>query len=260
MPYVFSAVFGLLLGSLAGAAVYRLPRGQTLLRPARSHCVSCGKSLTAADLVPLFSFLLLRGKCRFCGQKLSWRYPATELLTAGLFCAAYWRFDISYETLAVWGLCFCLVCLSLIDYDFGILPDGLNIAAGIFGVGYVAVRVFAENSLSPGCDGLLGAAVGALPLLSIDLFVRFFAKKDAFGLGDVKLMAACGLFLSASGAALALFFAVMSGGLCGAVLLSTRRLSRGSHIPFGPFLAAGVLVSLWFGQDILSWYLGMFVY
>ena len=257
---VIAAVFGLLFGSFANVVIYRLPNGESIVRPP-SHCTSCGKRLAAPDLIPVFSWLFLRGRCRYCRAKISARYPAVEAACAALF--AYAAFD-AYPSLTITAahcmLAFVLVCVTMIDADSQTIPDGLVIFCAACGLAWVAASYFFElaGPVPTPYEALLGALAGAGPLFIIDRLCLLILKKDGFGMGDVKLMLAAGLYLGPRLAFTSLFMAVIAGGLFGGALLATGRVKRGGYFAFGPFLAAGVLAALWFGDAFLRFFFPIF--
>jgi leader peptidase (prepilin peptidase)/N-methyltransferase len=245
-------ILGLLIGSFLNVCVWRVPRKESIVFPA-SHCPACGHPLAPSDLVPVVSWLVLRGRCRYCRERISWRYPAVELLTALIFTAVYWKFGVAWVTLPLLALVAVLIAVAFIDIDHAIIPNGLVLVGLVPGA---LVAAFRLNGL-PWWDGLAGMAAGAAPLLAVDFLSRLILKKEGMGGGDMKLMAMVGLYLGWRLTLLSLLLAVYLGGLAGVILLATRVLKRGGQFPFGPFLAAGSLLSLFFGHPILSWWLGI---
>jgi len=245
-------------GSFANVVIYRLPRGESIATPP-SHCPSCGKQLAALDLIPVFSWLFLRRRCRYCRKKISSRYPAVELLCSVLFaCMALY----AGPTIAVVPLCmlaFALICISLIDADSQTIPDSLVIFGAAFGVIWVAASYFFDLNAPSVPDALLGALAAAGPLFLIDRVCLLVLKKDGFGFGDVKLMLMAGLYLGWRAAIVSLFIAVIAGGLFGGALLATGKIKKGGYFAFGPFLAVGVVAALWFTDAILNFYFPVFI-
>jgi leader peptidase (prepilin peptidase)/N-methyltransferase len=271
--YSYAFIFGLLFGSFANVVVYRVPRGLSVVRP-RSACPACGAVLGLLELVPLLGWLILRGKCRRCRTKISPRYPFVELLTASLFAiSAWWAFPagvltdgvglagsiVSFAALCV--LMLMLICISFIDADTQEIPDGLVITAAIAGLvwviaGAISAQIFAAGAAPPAWyHALIGALAGALPLLIIDRVCILVLKKDGFGYGDVKLMAAVGLFLGWQLTLLAFFIAFVMAAGWALVLILRRQAGRGSYIAFGPFLCGGAVVAFFWGERIIELYL-----
>lgn len=248
---IYALLLGLCFGSFANVLIYRLPLGQSIVQPP-SHCPSCDNRLTALDLIPVLSWLFLRGRCRYCGERVSARYPIIETICAALFAGMAVYAGPSPAVLPLCVLAFVLLCVSCIDMQTQEIPDGLLLLSAGFGIVWVTASHFLSLGAPVWHDALLGALAGALPLFLIDRVSILLLGQDGFGYGDVKLMAMAGLFLGWQSALLSLFFAVVAGGIFGAALLLTHRAEKGSYLVFGPFLAAGVLAALWFGQPLLD--------
>lgn len=245
-------LLGLLIGSFLNVCIWRIPRKESIVFPA-SHCPACDQALTPSDLIPVVSWLTLKGRCRYCGERISWRYPAVELLTALLFGAVYWRFGMAWVTLPMMALTALLIVITFIDIDHAIIPNGLV----LFGLVPGILTTVLSLTGNPWWDGFAGIAAGAAPLLIIDLLSRLILKKEGMGGGDMKMMAMVGLYLGWKLTLLSLLLAIYMGGLIGIILLVTKVLKRGGQFPFGPFLAAGSLLALFYGNQILSWWLGI---
>jgi leader peptidase (prepilin peptidase)/N-methyltransferase len=234
---------GACLYSFLNVIVFRIPRGESFLR-GRSRCPSCGRELTAGDLVPIFSFLFLRGKCRTCGEKIPVRDTLTEGFGGALACLCFWQYGGSPKAILAFGFLFLLTATALIDADTMEIPDGFSI--GIALLGGIAFFIFPEID---GKARLIGAVVVSLPLFLLTLLIP-----GAFGGGDIKLTAAAGLFLGWKLVLIALMLAILSGGGYGAYLLAKKKLGRKDHFAFGPFLCAGMGISLLWGEALLAWY------
>jgi len=251
---IYALILGLCFGSFANVAVYRIPRNESLLSPP-SRCPKCGRRLAITDLIPVVSWLLLRGKCKYCGEKIAIRYPVTESMCALLFfgMACYTGANLAAIPLCVFA--FILLCISLIDFETQEIPDPLLIVGATAGILWIAAgAIFARHELlaPQWSDALLGAIAGAGPLFLIDRIAIILLGKEGFGFGDVKLMLMAGLFLGWKLALISLLFAIVAGGAFGAAMMAAKRLERGSYMPFGPFLAVGSLASLWFGPAFIS--------
>ena len=250
---IYALILGLCLGSFANVAVCRIPRNESVLSPP-SRCLKCGRRLAITDLIPVVSWLLLRGRCRYCGERIALRYPVTEATCALLFfgMACYTGANLSVIPLCV--LTFVLLCISLVDIETQEIPDPLLIVGAAAGLLWIAVdTVFVRFDLfAPHwADALLGAVAGAAPLFLIDRIAIILLGKEGFGFGDVKLMLMAGLFLGWKLALVSLLFAVIAGGAFGAYMMAAKKLERGSYMPFGPFLTIGSLMSLWFGPAFI---------
>ena len=245
--------FGLVVGSFMTVAVHRLPKGESVVRP-RSRCPACGAEIGARDNVPVLSWLLLRGRCRRCGERISVVYPILELATAALVVLAAIRYPNPWQAVLVSGLLALMPGIALIDLRHRIIPNRLT---------YPALLLFALITLLAwlvgGAADLAGAGLGLLLYGGI-LFV-VAAVSRGMGMGDVKLAAVIGLVLGALGlrsVGVAAGAAIVLGGLGGLVALAMGK-GRKSAIPFGPYLAAGAVVAGLWGEPIASWYIGRFL-
>ena len=242
----FALAFGLCIGSFLNVCIYRIPRGISVAKGS-SFCPHCSARLHAPELVPVLSYLFLRGKCRRCKSPISPQYPAIELICGGLFLASFYNYGISLQTLVAWIAVSALITASMIDIHTMEIPDSISIVLAVAG----SLSFFIPGSVW--WDHLLGAAAGALPLLLLALF----SKERAMGMGDVQFMAAAGLILGWKLALFALFAGVIFGALAGVLLIALKKKSRRDHIPFIPMLSAGILFSMFFGNSIISWYLSL---
>ena len=248
VPIAFAG--GLLAGSFATVVAHRLPRGESWVG-GRSKCPSCGAEIAAYDNVPLLSYALLRGRCRRCGERISPRYPLTELAMAVLFALTTLVLGTDDAAALALGICLCAVCVivTLTDLERGMIPNGVLVAGAVAAVAIVAVddpSSFGERAIAAGGAG------GFLLLAAL-------AYPGGMGMGDVKLAALLGLYLGSAVVA-ALVVAVLSGALVGiGVMLSQGSGARKRAIPFGPFLALGGVVGLLAGDEMLDWYLDSFI-
>jgi leader peptidase (prepilin peptidase)/N-methyltransferase len=241
------AILGLLVGSFLNVVIARLPAGRSVLR-GRSACPACGAGIAWHDNVPVLSFAVLRGRCRHCAVRISWRYPIVEVVTAALFLAAYLKFGVGVDLVAACLLLAALVALTVIDLDHQLLPDAITLPGILTGV--IANAASATGSI---VDSLIGIAVGGGIFLVIIL-----ASGGGMGGGDMKLGAMLGAFLGWQVALVALFVGVIAGGLGAVLVLATGRKGRKDPIPFGPFLAVGGAVAMFWGRALVNWYLSGF--
>ena len=244
MEVAFAGVLGALGGSFLNVVVYRLPRHESLLAPG-SHCPSCGTPVKPYDNVPILSFLLLRGRCRKCGTAISPRYPLVEALTA-LLCAGAVLAGGSAATIALSiALILIVVPAALIDLEHRIIPNKLNALGAVLAL---VLGVALDAGGEPQRLIAAAAAGGFLLLAAI-------AHPGGMGMGDVKLAAVIGLFLG-SAVAPAILIALLLGVLVGALVIARDSSGQGRRkaIPFGPFLAAGAVVAIFFGHDLVNVY------
>lgn len=249
---LYAAVMGLIVGSYLNVVIHRLPLGISTVTP-RSRCPSCGAPIRALDNVPVLSWLLLGGRCRSCGARISWRYPLIEAATASLFVACLLRFGLTARTLVAALFCCLMLVLAMIDADHMILPDRITwpgIAVGLALSGWVG-----------GGPGLLRSALGALLGAAILFAVwagwYLLRGEEGMGLGDVKMLALIGAFLGVPGMLVTLFFAALAGSVVGIALMRWGSLDMRSKLPFGVFLALGALVALFVGEPLAAWYAGL---
>ncbi len=242
-------LFGLLIGSFLNVCIYRIPRHESIAFPG-SHCTSCGAPIKPYDLVPVVSYLILQGKCRSCKSPISARYPIVELATAVLITGQAWKYGLSGEFFMFAMLTTILIVIAMVDIDHHLIPDGFNLTVATTGILYLlGVRVH-QVGFSALLYGVLGSVLGAGLFLLIAVI-----SKGGMGGGDIKLVAALGLWFGWKGLLVLLFIAFVIGAIVSVLLLLLRRKGRKDGIPFGPFLAfAAYLVSL-FGTDLLQWYL-----
>lgn len=239
---------GIILGSFLNVVIHRLPRGESVILPP-SRCPRCGGRLSLLDLVPVLSYLRLRGKCRMCGARISPRYPLVELLTGLLFAGTYAAFGWQPVLAKHLFLLALLVAVTFIDLEHYLIPNRL-IAAGL--AGGVLLNLYARD-LTPA-----SAALGALLPAGFFLLLAV-ASRGGVGGGDIKLAAVIGLFLGLPLALVAVFVASLAAGAVGLALLAAGRKRRWDPIPFGPFLALGAAAAIFYGPAILNWYLGLTV-
>jgi leader peptidase (prepilin peptidase) / N-methyltransferase len=258
MPCIFFGLFGLLLGSFLNVCILRLPAGESVVTP-RSRCPQCEHPIAGWDNVPVLSWLLLRAKCRACGERISWRYPAIELATAALFLACCLCFSFSWHA-AGWALlCFLLLGLAVMDAETLLLPDAFTYPGLAAGIAAAALR----GGLRGAGLSALAAAVAAATLLLIAGVYWLARKQMGMGMGDVKLLAMLAAWLGLPQTALVLFLSVVVGAIYGlAMILINRKKNSGPlgqmPVPFGTMLSLAGLYSVFLGDRTLRWYLGFF--
>ncbi|MEJ5187263.1 MAG: prepilin peptidase [Candidatus Geothermincolales bacterium] len=254
-PYavgVILAVLGLAVGSFDNVAIYRVPRGLSLVRPG-SFCPRCRRPIAWHDNVPLLGYLLLRGRCRRCGGAISPRYPLVELLSGLLFLAVgarhgfAWKVEMLPELLMVT----VLIIASFIDLDEQIIPNRVIFPAIPAALALVALVAGTRGDWGILLRSLAGAAIGGVPL---GLLALLFPR--GMGMGDAKLSLFTGLVLGYHQLT-GFFFAFLTGSMAGLALIALGKMGRKSRIPFGPFLALGALVALFFGQRVWELYRGL---
>ena len=245
-----SALSGAIVGSFLNVCIYRIPTGLSILKPA-SACPKCNQKIRFSDNIPIISYLILRGRCRSCNEPISWRYPLVELITAGTTAAVYMVYGVTLQGGACLVLIYLLTVITFIDVDHMIIPDKL-VFLGLL-TGFAAL--FSGANPIGWRDALLGVFVYGGLLYLPGLAGKRIFKKDAMGIGDVKLGAMMGLFLGWKMIIMSLYAAFFVASAVGLTALVTGRLRTGDRVPFGPFLAAGTLVTLFFGERLLKLYI-----
>jgi leader peptidase (prepilin peptidase) / N-methyltransferase len=261
-------IYGAVVGSFLNVCIWRLPRDESVVHPP-SHCPHCGKALAPADLVPLASQVLLRGRCRYCGIGISWRYFGVELLTGLCFVVLFYRFGLTVEMVANALFVATLIVVLFVDLDHYVIPDVtvyIGIALGI--LKDVALILQGQRRLwheVPGTTlwvpiplSIIGLFLGAGALWLIAVVASAAFGREAMGMGDVFLLAAMGANLTPGQLALAFFIAVAVGSIVGVILMAMKLRGRRDEVPFGPMLVVGTFVALVFGDQIIGAYLKVF--
>jgi leader peptidase (prepilin peptidase) / N-methyltransferase len=242
-----AVLLGLVVGSFLNVVIHRVPRHESIVWPA-SHCPYCGEPIRPLDNVPLISYLLLRGRCRNCKERISARYPAVEVLNGLLFGSAAYEFGVSLELLSALVLISALIVLAVIDLEHRLLP---NVIVGPAALAGLVLSILA-NPAAWWIYPLSALAVaGALLLLAL-------AIPGGMGMGDVKMGGMLGAFLGPY-AALAVFLGAVLGAISGGLLMLTGKVQRRSHLPFGLFMAIGGVISLFVGPQLWGLYLNLIV-
>jgi leader peptidase (prepilin peptidase)/N-methyltransferase len=247
--YVFSVLFGLVIGSFLNVVIYRVPRHESLLRPG-SHCPGCDAAIRWYDNIPLVSWIVLRGRCRSCKNRISIRYPLVEGFTGASFGLAAWRFGLDWPVLLAWFVIAIVLCLALIDLDHMILPSVITLPAAAIGLG-ASVALHPEKWW-----WYLASAAGAAAFCFI--LAIGWPGGAGMGGGDVTMALFVGSVLGFPAVLVGFFFAVLLGFLVGMYMLVVQKKSRKTQVPFGPFLSIGTYVAFFAGETILTGWLGLF--
>lgn len=243
--YLYIFVIGCVIGSFLNVIIYRVPKEISFAK-GRSFCPDCQAQIKGIHNVPVFSYLWLRGKCAYCGEKISIRYPLVELFTGLLAVFIFWRYGLSFQWAVVFIVGSILICITMIDFDTLTIPNGLVIA--LMGPALLCFFVFPEVGI---LSRVIGIFAVSLPMLILTLFIG-----DAFGGGDIKLMAVAGFMLGWGNTVLATFIGLVLGGIVAVFLLARKTADK--HMAFGPYLCVGIMTSLLFGDIIIRWYLNLF--
>lgn len=244
--YILALTLGAFLGSALNCLAWRMARGIQWSK-GRSLCPHCGHALRMLDLIPVLSFLLLRGRCRYCGQRISPRYLLSELLLGICYASLLWRFGLTLQAAVAALLCGCLLCLSLVDLEMQIIPNRFLWIPALARTG----QLILEKRLF---SGILPALLFGGGLLLFSLLMDKLLGRDTLGGGDIKLIGLLGLYFSIP-ECLFLLIAACLLGIGGATLL---KIKPGTPFPFGPYISLAAWLTLLFGSPIAAWYLNLF--
>lgn len=248
LPQSFYAVwvfiFGLALGSFANVCIHRMPRGESVVHP-RSRCPSCGSPIRALDNIPVIGYLLLGGKCRACKQGISAVYPLVEFATGALLAATFMRFGMTREFPIFATVVFALVAITMIDVEHKIIPDRITLPGIVFGL------VFGSY-----LHGFWSSAIGLLTGGGL-FYVIAVLSRGGMGGGDIKFIAGVGALLGWKKVLLVIFLGSLLGSIVGVALMALNKKDRKSQIPFGPYLALGTLIAIFYGDELIRLYLGL---
>lgn len=240
-------LIGLAFGSFLNVCIDRLPAGDSLLRPP-SHCSACQRRLTPKDLVPLFSYLWLRGKCRYCGVAIPRRVFWVELLTALVFIFLWWQYGLTVQ-FVIMSFYYCLlIAILVIDLEHTLILNKIVYPA--------TAAALIITAVTPGYDivqALIGGGLGLGIMFGIALIFR-----HGMGWGDVKMAGLMGVMVAFPGILMALLLAIVGGGLAAVTLLTFKLKGRKDAMPFGPFLSLATMATLLWGDSLLRWYWGLF--
>jgi leader peptidase (prepilin peptidase) / N-methyltransferase len=244
-----AAVFGLLLGSFLNVVAIRVPKRESISFPP-SHCVHCKHRLGPLDLVPVLSYVLLQGSCRYCKARISPIYPIGEAITAAAFSVLAWHIGLTPELAPALTVAAILIAVSLSDIRYRLIPDRILLAGTIL---LISLRLWSHPL--PLWSYAFGAIAGFLVLYAIAWLGTLWLKKNAMGGGDIKLFAFVGLFLGWKLTLLNVFASSVLGAIMGAMIMLLARKGNQTEIPFGPFIALGAVMCYLYGESVLRWYI-----
>lgn len=258
-----SFIFGLIVGSFLNVCIYRLPRNISIVSPP-SACPACNTPIKLWDNIPILSYIFLKGKCRNCGERISMRYPLVELLNGILYWAAFTHFGLGWHLPFVFAFVSAMVVITFIDLDFQIIPDVITlpcIAIGLLSASFLLPDPFIPSlhySITPllSTVGFKNSIAGLF--LGGGLFYLIaILSRGGMGGGDIKLMAMIGAFMGWKAIFITTLIGSLVGSIVGIFLMVFKGKGRKTKIPFGPFLAFGSIITLFFGGEILRWYFHM---
>lgn len=244
MIYVLFFVIGIIFGSFYNVVGLRLSKEESIIFPP-SHCPNCDHKLGILDLVPLFSYLFLKGKCRYCGKHISIKYPIFEFITGVLFCLCYLKFGFSIDLIISIIFCSMLVIITVSDINSFIIPDSVLLVCGI-----LLVIIYLYEYKTFAFDYFCGGVVSFIFMYAIKLFGNFVFKKESMGDGDIKLMSVVGIVIGYKKVILALFLAAYLG-LPYALYVMIKK-DANHELPFGPFLSMASLILLFVDLTFLK--------
>ncbi len=247
--YITLFILGLVLGSFYNVCIYRLPRGESIVWPG-SRCPHCRHPLSLWDNLPVVSFLLLKGSCRYCQAPISYQYPLVEAVTGLATVLIGWKFGLSWAFLQALILVSALLIVSFIDLSHRIIPDWISLPGIVIGL------IFSWMTGSPGLwSSLIGVLVGGGALWLIAAGYEWIRGTEGMGGGDIKLLGMIGAFLGWEGVLVTIFMSSLLGSLVGLPIVIWKKDIK-YLIPFGVFLSAGAVIHLFFGKALINWYLG----
>ena len=236
---VIITLIGLAIGSFLNVCIYRIPKGMSILKPP-SHCPNCGRKIKFYDNIPVVSYIVLGGKCRYCKSKISPRYPLVEFFTGVMFLISYLRFGMSLNLIRILLFITFAICIAFIDGEHMIVPDAVSFPAIIIGLLF---SLFSAGITFK--SALIGAFIGGLIMLIFRVGGKLIFKREALGDGDIVIMIMIGMFTGPFGVFISILFGSLIGSIVGIVLLLKK---KADILPFGPFLILGAFIYIYLIQ------------
>lgn len=245
---LFSFIFGTIIGSFLNVCIYRIPKRESIIFPP-SHCPHCNEKILPIHNIPILSYLFLRGRCKACRQRISIFYPIVELISGLLSLFLFIKFGLSLKYFIYFAFFASLLLISCIDLAHRIIPDILSLPGIAIGI---ALSI--PGWSVPFTVSITGVCLGALIPAFVAYGYYFFTKREGLGGGDIKLLAMIGAFVGWEGVLFTLVAGSLLGCIIGVFVISLKSAGRFYEIPFGPFLALGTLVYMFYGNILLNWY------
>jgi len=249
MWHVIFVLLGTIVGSFLNVCIFRLPKEESIVTPG-SHCPHCHTPIQFYDNIPLISYLVLRGRCRYCKKSISLQYPLIEGITAISSLLLFLRYGLSWSYLFYFAFVAALIVITVIDLYHQIIPDVISIPG--IGVGLLAALILPQITFF---NSLMGILLGGGSLFLIATLYQWLFKREGMGGGDVKLLAMIGAFLGWDAVILTILLSSFIGSMTGIVIIVLKGKNFKYAIPFGPFLSLGAVIALFYGQEIVKWYL-----
>lgn len=237
-------IYGLFIGSFLNVCIFRIPAGISLVKPP-SSCGSCGHRLNYIDMLPVINYIINRGKCKYCKSPYSMQYPLIELLNGILYLLIALKYGFNLNSILYCIIVSLLIVVSMIDLKHKIIPDGLIITGAIIGI----IFILLDRTII--FDRLIGLGIG------LGLFLAIAVLTNAMGGGDIKLMSVLGLIFGIKGMLFIILFSFVIGAIISVELLTLKIKSRKDEIPFGPFISLSALIYIFYGTEIINWYLNI---
>ena len=246
MYIIFVIIIGLVIGSFLNVCIYRIEKEESIVTPS-SHCMKCGHVLKWFELIPVLSYLFLKGRCRSCGEKISIRYPIIEIFNSILYLILYIRFGFTIDFFKFAFLSSLLLVIGVIDYDTTFVYTSTIRTGIIGGIIFLVLKVIIDGEGI--VDNILGFAIGFIIIFLIVVITK------GMGEGDYEIAAVSGLFLGSKGIILTLFLSIVLGGIAATVLLIRRKKGLQSEMAFGPYIALATVIAVLWGDKILEFYI-----
>ena len=237
------------MGSFLNVCIIRLPKEESIVAPG-SHCPQCKKPIKFYDNIPLVSYLLLRGRCRYCHSPISIQYPLVEGITALGSLILFMKFGPSLSYLIYFAFVAALIVITVIDLYHQIIPDVISLPG--IGVGLLASLVIPQITF---LNSLIGILLGGGSLFLVATVYQWLFKREGMGGGDVKLLAMIGAFLGWKAVILTILLSSLIGSITGIIVMVSKGKDFKYAIPFGPFLSLGAVIALFYGPSLIKWYL-----
>jgi leader peptidase (prepilin peptidase) / N-methyltransferase len=248
--YFFVLIIGLCIGSFLNVCIYRIPKEESIAFPG-SHCTSCGHELKAYELLPVLSYIFLRGRCRKCKDKISIRYPLIEILNASLYLLLFAKYGFGINFVFYGLLVSLLIVISIIDLESKYIYSSTTLVGVLLSIIYMIIGSYLGDIKI--LNNLLGGLIG------YGIIYLIVILTGAMGEGDADIAGICGLFVGIKGVLVTLFLAIILGGIFASIALILKIKNRKSEIAFGPYIAMGVLIWMLIGEEILSLYIKFFI-
>ena len=246
---VVAIILGAIVGSFLNVCIFRLPKEESIVTPG-SHCPHCHTPIQFYDNIPLISYLVLRGRCRYCKKSISLQYPLIEGITAISSLFLFLKYGLSLSYFFYFSFVAALIIITVIDLYHQIIPDVISIPG--IGVGLLAALILPQITFF---NSLMGILLGGGSLFLIATLYQWLFKREGMGGGDVKLLAMIGAFLGWDAVILTILLSSFIGSMTGIVIIVLKGKNFKYAIPFGPFLSLGAVIALFYGQEIVKWYL-----